>query len=110
MGKILIYTLIILLATEVIADDMDEEYIYYEEYNQYDKIEAFGYIGGNLTHQFIAPKNSKDISKVQRMFNTISSIPLLVSGSPFSKNIISECSQCIHINNPQEFIEFLKKS
>lgn len=59
---------------------------------------------------FIAPKNSKDISKIQRMFNTISSIPLLVSGSPFSKNIISECSQCIHINNPQEFIEFLKKS
>ena len=59
---------------------------------------------------FIAPKNSADISKIQKMFNTISSIPILVSGSPFSKNIISECSRCIHINNPQEFIEFLKKS
>jgi len=58
---------------------------------------------------FIAPINNTEISKIQRMFNTISGIPLLVSGSPYLTNMISECSQCIHINNPQEFIEFLKK-
>jgi DNA-binding transcriptional MerR regulator len=58
---------------------------------------------------FISPINNTEISKIQRMFNTISSTPLLVSGSPYLTNMMGECSQCIKINNPQEFIEFLKK-
>ena len=58
---------------------------------------------------FIAPINNTEISKIQRVFNTITSIPLLVSGSPYLTNMISESSQYVHVNNPQEFIEFLKK-
>ena len=59
---------------------------------------------------FIAPISNTEISKIQRMFNTIPSTPLLVSGSAYLTKTINECSQCIHMNNPQEFIEFLKKS
>ena len=57
---------------------------------------------------FITPKNNTEIAKIQTLFKKISSVPMLVSGSPYIENFIEACSNCVHIKNPEELIQYLK--
>lgn len=58
---------------------------------------------------FTTSKNNSEIEKIQELFNSIPNTQILVSGSPFSKKIITDCSNCTHIDSPNELIENLQK-
>ena len=61
-----------------------------------------------LLSLFITPRNTKEISRIQAMFKEISKNPILVSGSAFVKDIAAGCTNCVHVKNPPELIEYLK--
>ena len=56
----------------------------------------------------IAPKNKSENRSVQKVFNNIKSTPILISGSAIVDELVSECSSCIQIKSPQDFIDYLK--
>jgi len=58
---------------------------------------------------FTTPKNDAEISRINNTFSEINDIPLLVSGGTFTKTMAEENPQCIYINHPDAFIEFLNK-